>query len=131
MRALFTFAGGSGHDETLVTIDDALRADGHAVTFAGRSDVAADMRARGFDVCTETVDTTANASAPAPLLADDIAREERTLRDGYAGRIERARAASVAELCSAWEHDVLVCDELDFGAMVDAERSDCGTRPCS
>lgn len=122
MRALFAFAGGSGHAEPLVPFAAALRAAGHTVAFAGRSDVAAALRMRGFDAFSEPVDTTATTSEPAPLLAVDMAREERALRDGYAGRIARARATSVAEVCRAWQPDLLVCDEVDFGTMIAAER---------
>lgn len=124
MRALFAFAGGSGHAEPLVPFADALRDAGHAVAFTGRSDVAADLRARGFEAFAEPFDTTATAREPAPLLALDMAREERALREGYADRIARARAAGVAELCGTWGPDVVVCDEVDFGAMVAAERLD-------
>lgn len=100
----------------------ALRAAGHAVAFAGRSDVAADLCARGFEAFPEPVDTTATAAQAAPLLAVDMAREERVLREAYAGRIARARVASVLATCRRWSPDVVVCDEMDFGAMVAAER---------
>jgi UDP:flavonoid glycosyltransferase YjiC (YdhE family) len=49
-------------------------------------------------------------------------REIRAVRDGYAGRIATARAAGVASLAGRWMPDVLVCDELDFGATLAAER---------
>jgi UDP:flavonoid glycosyltransferase YjiC (YdhE family) len=122
MRALFAFAGGSGHAEPLVPLATALRAAGHAVAFAGRSDVAAGLRTRGFAAFDEPVDTTGPPAEPTPLLVPDAEREERVLRDVYAGRIAAARAASVADVCRTWEPDAIVCDELDFGAMLAAEQ---------
>lgn len=50
-----------------------------------------------------------------------MAREARAVRDGYAGRTARERAANVRRLCEAWHADVLVSDEMDFGALVAAE----------
>jgi UDP:flavonoid glycosyltransferase YjiC (YdhE family) len=122
MRALFAFAGGSGHAEPLVPIAAALRAAGHAVAFAGRSDIAGGLRVRGFVAFDEPVDTTGPLAEPAPLLVPDREREERVVREAYAGRIAGARAASVTDVCGSWRPDVVVCDELDFGAMLAAER---------
>jgi UDP:flavonoid glycosyltransferase YjiC (YdhE family) len=58
------------------------------------------------------------------LRAPDPQREDRDLRDGFAGWIGRERATAVAELCATWQPDVIVCDETDFGAMIAAERLD-------
>jgi UDP:flavonoid glycosyltransferase YjiC (YdhE family) len=59
----------------------------------------------------------------APLLELDAEREDRALREGFAGHVARRRCAAVLALCAAWSPDVVVCDETDFGAMVAAERS--------
>jgi UDP:flavonoid glycosyltransferase YjiC (YdhE family) len=56
------------------------------------------------------------------LLSVDRAREDRALRNSYAGRIARGRAADLLGVCAEWRPDVLVCDEVDFGSMVAAER---------
>ena len=57
-----------------------------------------------------------------PLLSVDREREDRALRDSYAGRIARGRAADLLGVCAEWRPDVLVCDEVDFGSMIAAER---------
>ena len=44
------------------------------------------------------------------------------MREGFARRIARERAAALVPLAEAWRPDVIVCDETDFGAMVAAER---------
>jgi hypothetical protein len=62
-------------------------------------------------------------SARTLLLDVDLAREEAILRDGFAGRIARERAVGVLDVCAAWRPDVLACGEIDFGAMVAAERA--------
>jgi UDP:flavonoid glycosyltransferase YjiC (YdhE family) len=58
-----------------------------------------------------------------PLLELDWERELSAVRDGYAGRTARARSRAVFDLCKSWGPDLLVCDEMDFGALVAAERA--------
>jgi UDP:flavonoid glycosyltransferase YjiC (YdhE family) len=48
--------------------------------------------------------------------------EDRVLREGFARRIARERAAALVPLADRWDAEVIVCDETDFGAMVAAER---------
>jgi UDP:flavonoid glycosyltransferase YjiC (YdhE family) len=93
---LFTFAGGPGHFLPLVPFARAAQAAGHAVAFGAQRDLL----------------------TTAPLLEVDMAREVRAVRDGYAGRTARERAPNVRRLCEEWHADVLVCDEMDFGALV-------------
>jgi UDP:flavonoid glycosyltransferase YjiC (YdhE family) len=56
------------------------------------------------------------------LLKLDLDREDRDLREGFATRLARERVTAVLELSAAWQPDLLVCDEIDFGAVVAAER---------
>jgi UDP:flavonoid glycosyltransferase YjiC (YdhE family) len=117
---LFTFTGGTGHLEPLLPLAIAARTAGHVVAFAGRPSAATTAEAVGFGVFA----TEARSAAPAeriPLRAPDGDREDRDLRDGFAGRLARARAAQLQPLCTAWRPDVLVCDEIDVGALVVAE----------
>jgi UDP:flavonoid glycosyltransferase YjiC (YdhE family) len=122
MRVLFTFAGGSGHFEPLVPIARAVREAGHPVAFSGRPAVAERVREVGFAMF---VTGPPGPEAPAtrtPLIEVDLEREARALRDGFADRIAREPATGVLEVCAAWRPDLLVCGEVDFGAMVAAER---------
>ena len=57
-----------------------------------------------------------------PLLEVSAEREDRVLRHGFANRIAGWRAASVLTLCAQWKPDVIVCDEIDFGSAIAAER---------
>jgi UDP:flavonoid glycosyltransferase YjiC (YdhE family) len=123
MRALFTFAGGSGHLEPLVPIARAATEAGHTVAFSGRPAVAGRVRELGFEMF---VTGPPGPEAPAirtPLLEVDLEREAQVLRDGFAGRIARERVTGVRKVCDDWRPDLLVCGELDFGAMVAAERA--------
>ncbi len=122
MRVLFTFAGGSGHADPLVPIAGVLRSVGHEVAFLGRRSAASSVEANGFPVLEEPAHEDANAHVIAPLRPLDMAREHRVLRDYYAGRAARDRAQRVLAVSAEWRPDLIVCDEVDFGSMISAER---------
>lgn len=121
VRFLFTFAGGSGHFEPLVPIARAAEATGHAVAFGGQPAMVPTIGAAGF-IGFATGGDTLGTPRRLPLLALDAEREDRALRDGFAGRTARDRAAAILALCAEWRPDLLVRDEIDFGAVVAAER---------
>lgn len=125
VRVLFTYAGGSGHADPLVPIADAVRASGHAAAFFGRRSAAALPDANGFTLFADPDDpalTTGDHATITPLLELDMEREYRDLR-GFADRITRARMAGALEVIGGWQPDLLVCDEVDFGGMIAAERA--------
>jgi UDP:flavonoid glycosyltransferase YjiC (YdhE family) len=122
VRLLFTFAGGSGHFEPLVPIARAAEAAGHAVAFASQPLLIPAVEAAGFTAFTTGGATFRSEPERLPLLKLDLKREERDLRDGFAIRLARERAAAILALCGTWRPDLLVCDEVDFGAMIAAER---------
>jgi UDP:flavonoid glycosyltransferase YjiC (YdhE family) len=122
MRILFTFAGGSGHFEPLVPIARAAEAAGHIVAFAGQHAMVPAIEAAGFTAFAIAGATLSSVPERLPLLKLDLEREERDLREGFATRLARARVAAVLGLCAAWRPDLLVCDEVDFGAAIAAER---------
>ncbi|HXA61040.1 MAG TPA: glycosyltransferase [Streptosporangiaceae bacterium] len=120
MRILFTFVGGNGHLEPLVPVARAAEAAGHVVAFAGQPSMLPMVQAAGFTGFA----TGADLGTPErlPLLELDAEREDRELRDGFASRIARDRATALLALCAGWRPDLVVCDEVDFGAMIAAER---------
>lgn len=122
VRVLFTFAGGNGHFEPLVPIARAVEAAGHTVAFAGQPVMLPAIEAAGFTAFATAGATLSSTPERLPLLKLDLDREDRDLREGFATRLARVRAAAVLALCAAWQPDLLVCDEIDFGAMVAAER---------
>jgi UDP:flavonoid glycosyltransferase YjiC (YdhE family) len=121
MRILFTFAGGSGHLERLIPIALAAEAAGHTVAFAGRPWMVPKVEALGFAAFATGSDVGLTPER-LPLVAVNLERDMRDVGDGFARRIARQRAADILPLCANWRPDLLVCEELDFGAMVVAER---------
>lgn len=124
MRILFTFAGGSGHFEPLVPIARASVEAGHSVAFAGQSAMIATIERAGFTAFDTGGATLSSTPKRLPLLKVDLAREDHDLREGFARRTASRRAGSILALCDEWRPDLAVSDEIDFGAMVAAER--CG-----
>jgi len=122
MRILFTFAGGLGHFTPLIPLARAAEAAGHEIAFGGQPGLLPSIAQAGFMAFDTAGVSFGDASSRGPLLALDSAREDRAVRDGYAGRIATARAAAIAALCALWKPDLLVSDEMDFGASVAAER---------
>ena len=122
MRFLFTFAGGSGHFLPLLPLAQGLAAAGHAVAFGAQATMLSTVERAGFKAFDAGGATTRDEAIRAPLLRLDMEREYRAVRDGYAGRVARQRAAAVLELARKWQPDLLVHDEMDFGVAVIAER---------
>jgi len=120
-RMLFTFAGGTGHFLPLVPFARAAENAGHIVAFGAQPGMVETVAEAGFTASDTGGRTLLVTTERTPLLEFDLAREERAVRDGYAGRTARERAANVRQLCETWHPEVLVCDEMDFGALVAAE----------
>ena len=120
MRILYTFAGGSGHLDPLVPFARSAATAGHVVAFAGRPWMTPVVEALGFEAYGSGSDA-GLTPVRRPLFPIDMEREACDLRDGFARRIARERAADVLRLCLTWRPDVLVCEETDFGPMVVAE----------
>jgi len=122
LRILFTFAGGTGHFQPLIPVARAARAAGHIVAFAGQTGMVSAVEAAGFTPFDTGGSSLLDATERTALLAPDAEREARAVREGYARRIARERAGAILALCQEWEPDIVVSDEMDFGAMVIAER---------
>lgn len=118
---LFTFIGGNGHFVPLIPVARAAEAAGHTVAVGCGPSMVAMVAAAGFTVLPLG---TGSASPPErlPLRPLDAAREDQEFRDRFAREGAQYRAPHTIALCSAWQPDVLVCDETDFGGMVAAER---------
>jgi UDP:flavonoid glycosyltransferase YjiC (YdhE family) len=119
---LFTFAGGAGHFLPLLPLAQAAVSAGHQVVFGGQAALLPMVEQAGFRGFDTGGASLRDESLRAPLLALDPAREDRAVRAGYAGRIARQRAAAIIALADNWQPDLLVRDEMDFGAAVAAER---------
>ena len=122
MRILFSFAGGNGHFEPLIPIARAAADAGHTVAVAGQHSLVPAIEAAGFTAFPTWPPPSGSPPQRLPLQPVDMAREDRDLRDGFADRAARFRAADILALCALWQPDVLVCDEIDFGALLAAEK---------
>lgn len=122
LRILFTFAGGTGHLLPLLPFARAARERGHAVAFGCQAVLLPTVEQAGFAAFDTAGTSFRDESERAPLLRPDPAREDRAVREGFARRIARERAAAILDRAGNWRPDLLVCDEMDFGAMVAAER---------
>jgi UDP:flavonoid glycosyltransferase YjiC (YdhE family) len=120
-RMLFTFAGGTGHFLPLVPFARAAERAGHIVAFGAQPGMMATVAEAGFSAYDTGGRTLLTTTERTPLLEYDLAREHAAVRDGYAGRTARERTTSVRQLCESWHPDIIVCDEMDFGALVAAE----------
>lgn len=120
MRILVCFAGGRGHFEPIRPVAAALKAAGHTVAVAGAPMLAPIIEALGFPM----FGTGPNFDAPVrrPLLELDIAREERDLREGFARRTATRRVSELLALGREWRPELILHDEVDFGAAIAAER---------
>jgi UDP:flavonoid glycosyltransferase YjiC (YdhE family) len=118
---LFSFAGGRGHLEPLVPIARAAAGAGHTVAFVGRPRMVPPVEALGFPAFAAGSDVGLTPRR-LPLAPVDVEKDMREVGDGFGRRIARERAAAIAPLCEEWRPDLLVCEELDFGAMLIAER---------
>jgi UDP:flavonoid glycosyltransferase YjiC (YdhE family) len=122
MRALFSFTGGNGHALPLMPIARALAVRGHEVLFTCQPAMLDTLRAAGFDAVDSGGTTLSSASYRGPLVVADRAAEARVIRDGFAGRVARERAPRIVSVGEDFRPDVVVHDEVDFGAGVAAQR---------
>lgn len=121
MRILFTFVGGSGHFEPLIPIARAAEQAGHTVAFSGRPGMMPAVQTAGFTGYASG-SAGGDTSQKYPLLTVSMEREEQALREFFAGRAARERAADILKLCGESQPDLIVCDEIDFGSLIAAER---------
>ncbi|HEY8788110.1 MAG TPA: glycosyltransferase [Actinopolymorphaceae bacterium] len=122
MRLLFTFTGGSGHFLPAIPIARAAMAGGNTVAFSAQDRMLSAVEAAGFPAISSGGRTLADPSLRGPLLPVDRGHEERVIRDVFAGRTASERATRLLDVYSSWRPDVIVRDEVDFGAAVAAER---------
>ncbi len=125
VRVLFSFVGGTGHFNPLIPIARAAEAAGHVVAVTGRPAMMPAVRAAGFTATAFATGEADTGTTPVrtELQAPDAEHEAQVVRRAFAGRLARARAPLIIDLCGVWRPDLLVCDEMDFGAIVAAERA--------
>lgn len=94
---------------------------GHTVAVACSPWRVAVVEAAGFEAFAIGASSPEPRAVRLPLQEVDMAREEQTIREVFADRAARRRAAGIRALAADWRPDVVVADEVDFGAVVAAE----------
>jgi UDP:flavonoid glycosyltransferase YjiC (YdhE family) len=122
VRVLFAFVGGPGHGDPLVPIARAAVGAGHDVAFACRASLADAWSASGFEVFPLGQAGARPARSMKPLLEVDVAREERDVGERFARGQTPERTVEMEDVCRRWRADVVVCDEMEFAAVLAAER---------
>lgn len=123
-KVLLSFAGGAGHLNPCLPLVRALQTAGWTAAIAGRRDV--------IDGCAaiDAYFPYRNSSSPdrtdrttGALVHPDLDHEFEVIGTYFAGPLARRHAEQVREIIDLWHPDLLVCDEMDFGAMVAAEHA--------
>jgi UDP:flavonoid glycosyltransferase YjiC (YdhE family) len=121
MRILFTFAGGVGHFLPLAPIARAMAFEGHEVAFGAQFALLPALNQAGFTAFHMCGDFSHDTSARLPLTRVNIEKECQSAVF-FIRPIGRERASAITDLAEEWKPDLLVCDELDYGCMIAAER---------
>lgn len=122
VRILCSFAGGAGHLVPQIPLHRALASAGHELTLAGRASAVSAVPHDIYRHIVARPDRRNELShVIAPLMPVDIGHELAVIEEHFAGRAALSAAAALKEtLC---EVDLVVCDEVDFGAMAAAQRA--------
>jgi UDP:flavonoid glycosyltransferase YjiC (YdhE family) len=121
VRFLFSFAGGSGHFIPTQAFARALAQRGHDIRYTCQEAMVATVARAGWAVEPSGGRSLLEPDARRPLVPADRQAEERAVRDFFAGRGARERAYRLADLLEHWRPDLIVRDEMDFGAAVAAD----------
>jgi UDP:flavonoid glycosyltransferase YjiC (YdhE family) len=117
-RILFAAAGGHGHLQPLLPLAQHAAQAGHVVLVTGAASLAPHVAPRGLPFTATGPDL---KPIHAPLVVHGLDEERRGVADYFVAKLGRARAEAVLRLCRSWRPDVIVRDEVDFGAAVAAE----------
>lgn len=126
---LVSFVGGRGHLDPMLPIVDAVRDVGHEIEIAGSGralTAAARLGYRTVETVVASQRTGAEVNAPGArgtgtLAVPDRGRDAWELAELFVRRAGAARAPVIAEHCRALQPDIVLCDEVDVGAMLAAE----------
>lgn len=122
LRVLFTFAGGQGHLNPMLPLASLLGEAGHQVAVAGQDSVVENMTSFGSVFPYPSANHVLDDQTTGVLVQPDLNHEFGVIGDYFVSRLGHTNAQRVGEIIQQWRPRLLVCDEMDFGAMVAAER---------
>lgn len=122
-RVLVSFAGGVGHLNPILPIARALRAVGHRVGVCGQANIVDEIS--GFDASfpVGTSGSVPSGESTGRLVKPDLDHELSVIGSHFAGALATRRFGHVRGVIDQWEPDLVICDEMDFGAMLAAEQA--------
>ena len=106
----------------MMPIARALARRGHQLRFTCQPAMVELVRRAGFEAVASGGPTLAAPADRRPLTRLDRAAERRVISDVFAGRVARDRAPRIVDVGRDVQPDVVVRDEMDFGAAAAAER---------
>lgn len=122
MRVLCSFVGGAGHLIPQLPLHRSLAEAGHTLTLVGRASAITAAPAGLYSRIVHHQDPrTVPSRDIAPLVPIDVAHEVAVVERHFAGPAAHRSAAAVSR--ELREVDLVVCDELDFGAIAAAQRA--------
>lgn len=121
MTVVASFVGGWGHAEPLLPVAERAAQAGQRVVFAGQAAIVPRLADRGYDTVVVGPDTM--ATEPLPLVPVDRDAERRVVADHFVRRFGAERAETLAALFERERPEVVVCDEVDVGAVLAAEQA--------
>lgn len=123
LKVLFTFAGGAGHLTPMLPLAAALRTVGHVTGLAGQENVV--DRTEGFDPIFPYEHTyrAGDSERTGDLVQPDLESEFAVIGDYFVSQLGRINFDRVRSAIERWEPDLIICDEMDFGAMMAAEKA--------
>lgn len=122
-RILVCFAGGLGHLTPMLPLARALRSSGHRVGVCGRANVIDGMGAFDARFPTGSAEPASANESTGQLAAPDLDHELSVTGRYFAGTLAARRFDRVRALIDQWAPNLVVGDEMDFGAMLAAEHA--------
>jgi MGT family glycosyltransferase len=120
VRVIASFVGGWGHAEPLLPLAAWASRLGHHVSFAGQAALRERLVAMGYGFDVVGPDTL--ATKPQPLVPVDREAERIVMCEHFMAHYGRIRAALLGELFDRERVEMVISDEVDFGAVIAAER---------
>jgi len=122
VKVVCSFVGGAGHLIPQLPLLRALANAGHDLTLVGRESVTKSVPANLFNFIVSRSDRRSSVSSEvSPLVPLNVSAELTVVAHHFAGRAARESADAVSHVIAG--ADLLICDELDFGAMAVADRA--------
>jgi UDP:flavonoid glycosyltransferase YjiC (YdhE family) len=121
LTVLVSFVGGWGHAEPLLPLARLASARGHRIVAAGQGAVLPRLGGLGLETVEVGPDTLSTDRRP--LVAVDRAMERVVVRDHFVAEFGHHRSGRLGAVIDTHGPDLVVCDEMDAGAVLAAERA--------